>query len=502
MTSTNKNILHPFEIERSIGSLQCIVLEDILSDRWVDSCGHLIQLGMQAALEAKRGGHEQVQHTLTLCHKELEVVWHLLTAETWRLHLLPLLLDHSHDRIPISSLPFIMVLHSEVAALGLIENLVFHEESAAALEGLVLDVIDYSVRQLVRLATHAHTHPNQPLYSPDESYHSIFSFKRDNDRGEHSKKVTANDHGEKKEDDSQKTLKCFENPDGNEPNIHQEVSREERRAGLVLGAKAVAILHLLAGCQKHLPLCATTRLMNTHDVPQLLATLLYIQPWKAYHKDVMHIFEDSEWQERTPKAPPLSCTECQMWATLQTLLFDSDSIRMYEINTARRNVLLKLRGHLDEAALSQVPSLEHIARWLATLAISAPQLSHPPPLITTLPQLSEGVSGTWDGRWEELSLQLASSFLKPTTKCLQALASTMAAAWDLDALEELLPHPPMCTSCGGPASQRCSRCHNQWYCNRKCQVKDWPQHKKVCDLLVTCHSKTDNAQGHSASSQK
>ncbi|MPC37859.1 Zinc finger MYND domain-containing protein 10 [Portunus trituberculatus] len=383
-----------------------------IEKKWVDSCGHLIQLGMQAALEAKRGGHEQVQHTLTLCHK----------------------------------------LHSEVAALGLIENLVFHEESAAALEGLVLDVIDYSVRQLVRLATHAHTHPNQPLYSPDESYHSIFSFKRDNDRGEHSKKVTANDHGEKKEDDSQKTLKCFENPDGNEPNIHQEVSREERRAGLVLGAKAVAILHLLAGCQKHLPLCATTRLMNTHDVPQLLATLLYIQPWKAYHKDVMHIFEDSEWQERTPKAPPLSCTECQMWATLQTLLFDSDSIRMYEINTARRNVLLKLRGHLDEAALSQVPSLEHIARWLATLAISAPQLSHPPPLITTLPQ---------------------------------ALASTMAAAWDLDALEELLPHPPMCTSCGGPASQRCSRCHNQWYCNRSVLIL-FKLHKPKLNCYLSC----------------
>uniref|UniRef100_A0A0P4W2S5 Zinc finger MYND domain-containing protein 10 n=2 Tax=Scylla olivacea TaxID=85551 RepID=A0A0P4W2S5_SCYOL len=502
MTSTNKNILHPFEIEHSIESLECIVLEEILSDRWVISCGHLIQLGTQAALEAKRGGHEQVQHTLTLHHKEVEIVWHLLTAETWRLHLLPLLLDHSQDTIPISSLPFIMVLHSEVAALGLIENLVFHEESAAALEGLVLDVIDYSVRQLVRLATHAHTHPNQPLYGPDESYHSISTSKENNDRGEYSKKVKDNDLGEKRENDHQKTLKNIRNLDGSESNIQQEVTKEERRAGLVLGAKAVTVLHLLAGCRKHLPLCATTRLMNTHDVPQLLATLLYMEPWKTYHKDVVHIFEDSEWQKRTAKAPPLSHTECQMWATLQILLFDSDSINMYEINTARRNVLLKLRGHLDEAALSQVPSLEHIARWLATLAITAPQQARPPPLITTLPQLSEGVAGTWDGRWEELSLQLASYFLKPTTKCLQALASTMAAAWDLDVLEELLPHPPICTSCGGPASQRCSRCHNQWYCNRKCQVKDWPQHKKLCDLLVTSHSKTDNIQEHFASSKK
>ena len=165
--------------------------------------------------------------------------------------------------------------------------------------------------------------------------------------------------------------------------------REERRAGLVLGAKAVAVLHLLAGCRKHLPLCATTRLMSTHDVPQLLATLIDMLPWKTHHKDVAYVFEDSEWQERTAKAPPLSRIECQIWTTLQTLLFDSECINMYEINSVRRNVLLKLRGYLNEAVLSQVPSLEHIAQWLATLAITAPQQAHPPPLITTLPQVSK-----------------------------------------------------------------------------------------------------------------
>lgn len=166
------------------------------------------------------------------------------------------------------------------------------------------------------------------------------------------------------------------------------MSREERRAGLVLGAKAVAVLHLLAGCRNHLPLCATTRLMSTHDVPQLLATLLYMLPWKTHHEDVVYVFQDSEWRERIAQDPPLSRTECQIWATLQTLLFDPECITMYEINSARRNVLLKLRGHLNEAALSQVPSLEHIARWLATLAITPPQQAQPPPLITTLPQVS------------------------------------------------------------------------------------------------------------------
>lgn len=128
-------------------------------------------------------------------------------------------------------------------------------------------------------------------------------------------------------------------------------------------------------------------MMSTHDIPQLLASLLYVQPWKTHHNGNEFVFENGEWQQKTPKDPPLSSTECQMWATLQTLLFDSECITMYEISSARKNVFLKLRGHLSEAALAQIPSLEHLARWLAALPLTQPQQAHPPPLITTLTQV-------------------------------------------------------------------------------------------------------------------
>lgn len=66
-----------------------------------------------------------------------------------------------------------------MAALGLLESLAFNEESAAALEGLVLDVIDYSVRQLIRLVNHGHAHPNQPFYSPQENHLYVFDSRED-----------------------------------------------------------------------------------------------------------------------------------------------------------------------------------------------------------------------------------------------------------------------------------------------------------------------------------
>ena len=31
---------------------------------------------------------------------------------------------------------------------------------------------------------------------------------------------------------------------------------------------------------------------------------------------------------------------------------------------------------------------------------------------------------------------------------------------------------------------KCAQCKTVWYCSRSCQVKDWPEHKKVCKKIV------------------
>ncbi|XP_042217854.1 zinc finger MYND domain-containing protein 10-like [Homarus americanus] len=343
--------------------------------------------------------------------------------------------------------------------MGLLENLVFHEDSAASLDGLILDVIDHSVRQLTRIATHAHTHPHHPLYHPVEAM--------DARQGK-----TARESGE--------GVDCEVKEEG----LVKEVDGEERRVGLVLGCRAAAILHLLSSCLGRLPLCATTRLLHTHDVPQLLASLLHLSPWRMTHAGGRYVFQETEWVEEKEPAPPLSRTECQLWAALHALLMDRETLAMYEVNSGRRAALLKLRGHLNDAALAQVPALEPLARWLAALTLTAPQEARPPPLVTTISQLGEaGVAGVWEGRWGELADLLKPRFLSPTPEDLQVLATNMTAAWDLDALEALLPDTPVCATCGNPAGRRCSRCRAQWYCRRECQVKHWPDHKKLCDLL-------------------
>jgi hypothetical protein len=43
---------------------------------------------------------------------------------------------------------------------------------------------------------------------------------------------------------------------------------------------------------------------------------------------------------------------------------------------------------------------------------------------------------------------------------------------------------PICSKCGEPATKRCSRCQNDWYCSRECQVAAWKGHKVVCDVVA------------------
>ena len=61
-------------------------------------------------------------------------------------------------------------------------------------------------------------------------------------------------------------------------------------------------------------------------------------------------------------------------------------------------------------------------------------------------------------------------------------------AFDAAALGE-----PKCAVCGAAAEKRCSKCHNEWYCGRECQLKAWKGHKALCKLVSQ-----DRARGGAA----
>ena len=51
-----------------------------------------------------------------------------------------------------------------------------------------------------------------------------------------------------------------------------------------------------------------------------------------------------------------------------------------------------------------------------------------------------------------------------------------------DVFEQFMDDPK-CANCGKVATQRCSKCKNQLYCSRECQIKQWKAHKALCEII-------------------
>ena len=49
----------------------------------------------------------------------------------------------------------------------------------------------------------------------------------------------------------------------------------------------------------------------------------------------------------------------------------------------------------------------------------------------------------------------------------------------------------ICFTCGkaAPKLLTCSQCHRAHYCDRECQRKDWPRHKKACRACVAAEAR-------------
>ena len=87
-------------------------------------------------------------------------------------------------------------------------------------------------------------------------------------------------------------------------------------------------------------------------------------------------------------------------------------------------------------------------------------------------------------KWASIAKEHTKFLLEPTPSQLQAAAQHWTSSSHLDMVEELVSGPPKCAVCGEPASKRCSRCRNEWYCGRECQVKQWKKHKPTCDIIA------------------
>ncbi|KAG8128338.1 hypothetical protein E2320_015190 [Naja naja] len=219
-------------------------------------------------------------------------------------------------------------------------------------------------------------------------------------------------------------------------------------------------------------LSAVTRVLNTHNFPCLLVQLLEHCPW-TNHEGVA--------PEDRMKMTKL---DGQVWLALYNLLLSPECQRKYEFNNFNKGQLLKLRAFLTNVLVDQFPNLLEMQKYLSHLAVTDPAPPKKDLILEQVPEIWDQIIKKNSEKWQAIAKHQVNNMFSPSEEELKSQAYRWAKTYNLDVMEALIPDKPKCAMCGCEATKRCSRCRNEWYCKRECQVQHWQKHKKACNLIA------------------
>uniref|UniRef100_A0A1I8GCW6 Zinc finger MYND domain-containing protein 10 n=1 Tax=Macrostomum lignano TaxID=282301 RepID=A0A1I8GCW6_9PLAT len=419
-------VLLASEAEGFVQSLQSLELTRIGDPQWQRQHQYIEKLNMQAVLSVAKQQDEFVPE-FVVNHGKLETLMHdLLVTEVWKEKIFPLMISNS-DFKPQVTFPIYLVLYHEATVLNLLETLSFHSDVVESLGEVALDLIDYCHRKLVKL-TQSGSMLEDGLLSVRSKTNSGLS-------------------GENETGDSARSSLS-------------ELEQQRRSLEFELALKCVTVSSNLLTNSKSLSLSALTRALNVHDYPLLFASLIELRPWKLRHPStgsaistLTMTVDQAEFNSGIVKL------EGCVWLALYEMLTNSECQRKYEMTNYRKNFLLKLRSHLHETVLDQLSFLVPLRQGLEHMALLEPAPYKKELLLEQLPEVRAAILDKYQ-------------------------AALWSDTYNLDVLEAMLAEPPKCAACGAPAVKRCSRCQNEWYCRRECQVGHWTKHKPACDLML------------------
>jgi hypothetical protein len=439
--SRGSHVIFPSEAELHIQSLRTFHLEDIGDIQWSKQHEVVEKLNMQAIMNASQQSDEFVKEFLVTYQKVPILIHSLILTEVWKENVFPVVLKKAHK--PKTTFPCYIVLYHEATLVNLLETTLFYQETTESAEDSALDLVDYCHRKIVRLIT------------------------RQQDKDEES------DSSNDEEDASVKELK-----------------RQFEDMEFQLSIRCLSIVRYLVDHMESVPLSVATRILNKHDFPSLYTTLLEDPPWtRRSDKGYMEKYVEGKWKVIPGEEKfQLTKTEAQVWLAVYQMLLNPYAQQKYEFNPANKNQILKIRAHLVEPYVDQIPNLADLQRYLEHLAIIDPPPPKPSVILEQVPEIYNGLHLKYRGRWEKVASEQMQRLFSPSDAALKEQAKRWVDTYNFDVLDSLITEPPKCALCGQLATKRCSRCRIEWYCGRECQVKHWSKHKQTCDTLVSAQT--------------
>ncbi|XP_074952503.1 zinc finger MYND domain-containing protein 10 isoform X2 [Phalacrocorax aristotelis] len=442
-------LLLPAEAEALVRALRSTELRDAGGQGWLQQHECVVKLNMHAILSASTGQEHLLTELLVTYAKIPVLIGELISVEIWKHKVFPVLC-RLEDFKPRSTFPIYVVLHHEASIINLLETVFFYKEICESAEDSILDLIDYCHRKLTLLAARS---TNGQTATPVEL---------------HPKDLASS-------------------------SSMQELQQQAETMEFEISLKALSVLRFITDQVESLPLSALTRMLNTHNLPCLFVELVEHCPWSCREAGTLKKFENGTWHVVPPEDQmKITKLDGQVWLALLNLLLSPECQRKYHFNSFNKSQLLKLCTFLTDVLIDQLPNLVELQRFLSYLAVTEPAPPKKDLILEQVPVIWGHILKKNMGKWEAIAKHQVKCVFSPTEEDLKLQAQRWAQTYSLDTMEALAPDKPRCSVCGMEAAKRCSRCRNEWYCTRACQVQHWQKHKAACDLMAGAPRRTDN----------
>ncbi|OAD60114.1 Zinc finger MYND domain-containing protein 10 [Eufriesea mexicana] len=369
-------------------------------------------LNQQSVLEISALREESTKEWFVSFKKIPILIYEAIQIDIWKHKVFPLLIEMNEE--PKNTFMFYTIFYHEDIAVSLLENVLFHCESAETMNDSVLDLVDYSVKSVSLLLDVPNIEIYESVKDPNSCLEDIFEKKKE-----------------------------FE---------------------FDIGMRCISILRYLAEFADNLPLCVLSRLLATHDVPYLLVELLEKHPWKKENAEGESMLYNSGWKKvKLSEEGKISKIEGQIWFGLRELLLNPKSAPYYEVTEHRFSQLLK--KYLHECVLDQISPLIDLKRWLSYLSISSTYISTPQAVnVELIPQIKSSIMEKYHKKWKKIAKHQSKFIYTTDANYIKNAAQILSDAYDLDKLDCI--EVKECFLCHEEAKQRCSKCKEAWYCGR------------------------------------
>merc|ERR1711959_316373 len=441
MTGISGGVLDVYEAERLVESLEPTTPNDVGSASWLEQHRALDRLNVQAHHNVVSQTDEFVVEALISFDKLPVLVHELILIETWKHMCMPLLKeDFAASKSAIK--PY-LVLYHEAVLCNLLECSLFSLSACEAVGDLgMVEMVDYCVRKC--------TYLNSMSSSLVEAPHQQLSA------------------------EELRELCHEQGPD---------LEAKRQAVEFSCSMTALSVLRFITDHMNNLEMSVMSRLINPHDVPMQLVPLLHNAPW-SYQTPSGQIkrFIDNKWEEvSADDALRLNKYQAQVWLAVYNLVMDNNMRAKYDINSHRKSTLMGLRKYFNATLIDQLPVLADLQRTLEELnMMEAPEAANKSFFV--LEQIATMRDQLLENDWTTVAQHIREAVLSISDEEFKAEMGKMAEwynQFDCDSLTD----EPKCAKCGAPAANRCSRCKNEWYRGRECQVAAWGGHQKMCDLV-------------------